>query len=276
MITTVEKLSNFYVKREDKAGWTSLDYPSGSKVRQYTAMAQPGIPMIVGCASHSAMQIYVAAAAHQNSVPGIIITAKRKSLTDATLYAKDLGAQITEVYPGYMNVVRSRAKERAKQLGKTVRWDVRGAIEDAALQVQNLPDCKRIIVPTGSGLTAVGILVGLARLGRNIPVVSVAVSDLADASSMIGSVKRHLGTFGSLIPGPDIPILSLIRHPKAYGKHVVARLPDGTPLDPFYAAKTLEYVSDGDCLWVPGLRPVRAMPKDCQREFADWKGFVGA
>lgn len=272
-MTSLEHHGKFYVKREDKAGWTSLDYPSGSKVRQYAAMAQPNVPMIVGCASNSAMQIYVAAAAHRAGVPGIIYTAKRKEITDATRYALEMGAEVNFVYPGYMSVVRTRSRDRARSIGRTVRWDVKRALADAAEQVANLPeDANRVVVATGSGLTAAGILAGLCILNRRTPIVAVAVSTLASEDSILRLAKTHLGILGRL-GEPELPKLTLIRHPMKYSEHLVRRLPDGTPLDPFYGAKALEHVSEGDVLWLPGLRPVRSMPIECRRTFADWKGF---
>src|SRR5260221_9884818 len=99
MLTPVDRFANYWVKREDKAGWTGLDYPSGSKVRQYSAMAQaqPGAPMIVGCASHSAMQVYVSAAARQYQVRSLVYVSQRKERTEATKYAEEMGAEIFEV-----------------------------------------------------------------------------------------------------------------------------------------------------------------------------------
>lgn len=236
-------------------------------------MAQPNVPMIVGCASNSAMQIYVAAAANQAKVPGIIYTAKCNEPTDATRYALEMGAEVNEVRPGYMGVLRKRARDRAKQLGPVVRWDVNGAIADAAVQVVNLPsNAKTVVIPTGSGLTAAGVLVGLVKIGLTIPVLAVAVSSLADRDNILNLARKHLSVFGRL-DEPNFPTFTLIREDMKYSEPLVRRLPDDTPLDPFYAAKALDYVSEGDVLWVPGLRPIRSMPLICRRAFADWKGF---
>lgn len=276
MLTPVEKQKNFFVKREDKANWTSLDYPSGSKVRQYANMAQPGVPMIVGCASSSAMQIYVAAAAKQANVPGVIYVPKNKIRTDATRYAMEMGAEVIEVHPGYMSVLRARARGRAREIGKTVRWDIKGAVADAAAQTENLPvNASSVVVATGSGLTVAGIMAGLVKMGRTTPVVAVAVSNLADYDRILDLARQHLGVVGR-INEPSFPKLIVIRHPQKYTDYVVDRLPDGTPLDPFYAAKAMEYVGKDDVLWVPGLRPVRSMPLECRREFADWQGFTAS
>ena len=84
---------------------------------------------------------------------------QRKEKTQATLYAESMGAEIHEVFPGYANVYRKRARDYAKSIGGAVRWDSKRAIHDTVLQCMNLPaDCKRILVPTGSGLTAAGVI----------------------------------------------------------------------------------------------------------------------
>jgi hypothetical protein len=57
-----------------------------------------------------------------------------------------------------------------------------------------------------------------------------------------------------------------------YDTPIVAQLPDGTPLDPFYSAKSFKYLELGDLFWPVGLRPIIAMPENCQQKFKYWKG----
>lgn len=279
-LTRVDKFDDVWVKREDMPGFVSLDYPSGSKVRQYNQMAAaaPGAPMIVGCASHSAMQIYVAAAAKQANVQAVIYVPARKVRTSATEYAAGLGAEINEVRPGYMNVVRSRARARAKEIGRVVRWDVNAALMDAYEQTQNIPEeVQRVVVATGSGLTAAGVLAGLSTHHARPEVVVIATSGLASEEKIIGLAtkaweKGHglsLGKFNK----PWFPKLTLIRHPLKYEEDILKELPDGTPLDPYYAAKAWDYLKPGDCLWTPGLRCVASMPRGYSNAFKNWKGF---
>ena len=261
--TPVMDFGHYYAKREDLACATNLEiYPSGSKVRQYTAMAvvTPSLPMVVGCSADSAMQIYVAAAAEAHGVEGIVYTAERAVPTDATRYAVARGAKVIHVRPGYLSVIRARAREYAMSLPSgCVRWDPRRAVEDTALQCGNIPDSvRRIVVATGSGLTAAGVLVGLARAGRWNPVVAVAVSDMA-------TVERIMAAAQKVVDG-RLPHVRIIRVPQPYGRWVAAKLPDGTVLDPYYAAKVLPYVEKGDLFWIPGLRPLAAMPAECRRE----------
>jgi 1-aminocyclopropane-1-carboxylate deaminase/D-cysteine desulfhydrase-like pyridoxal-dependent ACC family enzyme len=277
-ITPVDKFGDFYVKREDLAFWHSLDYPSGSKVRQYMKMAgAEGVmpipmlndvkypPCIVGCSANSCQQIYVAATAKILGTKGIIYVPKRRQRTSATEYCEFMGAEIHEVKPGYLSVIRARAKARARELGQVVGWNPELAIEDTAAQCANIPDdVKRIIVASGSGLTAAGILRGLARLNRSsLPVIAVATSSQGSVSQIISKAKVQVAPY--VVPPTS-----------RYDKYEIAYLPDGTPLDPFYGAKAFRYLQknqqQNDMLWVPGLRPVRSMPEGAEAFFRSWKG----
>lgn len=261
-LTRVSKFDGWTAKREDEAFLFDPEYPSGSKVRQYITMskASPGAPMLVGCSADSAMQIYVAASAKQAGVPGIVYTAKRKERTAATEYALRLGAEVVEVPCGYLSVLRARARDRAKELGSCVRWDVRAALNDTMLQCKNLPkSAKRILVPTGSGLTASGVLAGVARYFKNPQpeVLLIAVSEMADEESIRANAEK--------LTNHKIGQFSFVRAPGKYGDWKAAKLPDGTALDPYYAAKAFPYIGPGDCLWVSGVRPLSAMPEACRK-----------
>lgn len=265
--TFQSSIGTWFAKREDMACISTKLYPSGSKVRQYLAMAQqqPNQPMLVGCSANSCMQVYVAAAAHQTNVKGIIYVPARAKISEATQYCIDLGAEVNEVRPGYPSVYRKKTKERGQQLGSYVHWNPNQAVLDTMEQCGNLPlEVKRIVIPSGSGLTAAGILAGLTKIeyGLNVEVAVVCFSTLADPSRIIALAKKAADTI-------VLPSLQIIRL-KNYDKPSVAALPDGTPLDPFYAAKALPYLQEGDCLWITGLRPVCAMPKECKNRFATW------
>jgi 1-aminocyclopropane-1-carboxylate deaminase/D-cysteine desulfhydrase-like pyridoxal-dependent ACC family enzyme len=262
-LTRIQTFDGWWTKRDDEAFATDTNSPSGSKVRQYATMAakHSGLPMIVGCSASSAMQIYIAAAAKAAGVKAVVVTAGRKEKTDATLYAKRLGAKIIEVYPGgYLNVIQAKAREYAKKHFKAgyVHWSEEWALKDARDQVFHLPaGVKRIVIPTGSGLTCIGVLAGLMHATLNIPVLAVTVSPMASAADMR---KRAL----VMAMGRKVPPLKVVQVGSKYDQWKAAILPDGTPLDPFYAAKALPYVKAGDMLWLPGVRPLSAMPVKCQ------------
>ena len=251
-------------KRDDLACNLGPDYPSGLKVRQYLGMAstQQGAPMIVGCSANSAQQIYVAAAAHFTGVQGIVYLPARKKRTAATEYCLRLGCEVVEVRPGYRNYCMLQARKRAISIGRTVRWINDRAVADAAFQAANIPrHVKRVVVPTGSGLLCGGIVGGMAMNSMaDIEVVVVAMSGRKIHDRILRLAAQVAGD-------RKLPRVTIEPHPLGYNDPVVGRLPDGTPLDPFYAAKALGYVRSGDLLWVPGVRPVSAMPLKCRKEF---------
>jgi hypothetical protein len=285
-ITPVDEFNGMFVKREDLAHWSSLDYPSGSKVRQYMAMAKPNYymedsltgppPCLVGCSANSAMAIYVASTAKILGTKGIIYTAKRKVRSAGITYALSLGAEVNEMTSKqgyYLSHLQRHAKQRGIDLKNYIMWDRNAAIQDTIDQCVNIPvEIKRIIVPTGSGLTAAGVLLGINKYAtnrekyQNLPVVvAVGASAMSDYHSIMTLARKMNPMIGSAtleFIGPDTP----------YDTPVVESLPDGTPLDPFYAAKAWKYLEEGDLFWPVGLRPIISMPEICRESFKDWKG----
>jgi len=248
--------AGWWAKRDDMAAYAGPDEPSGAKVRQYAAMiaaAPPDAALMVGCSADGAMQIYVAHAAAKAGRTGIVVVPRRAERTAATAYAAEVGAEVVEVSPGYPSVYRRRVRDIAAERGLTVvRWDRRFAFFDTAEQVDNIPDgVRRVIVPTGTGLTAAGVARGLSDAGRDdVVVVAACVSPLA-TGDVVRSTIRKLG-------GDDVAVPLLVVEPTTpYGRGVVGSLPDGTRLDPWYAAKSLSIVQPGDVLWITGRRPER-------------------
>lgn len=260
-LTRVDDFGDFYAKREDLACWERPDWPSGAKVRQYIKMieANPNAPLLVGCSAFSAMQIYIAAAAEKFDVQGIVYIPGRAKLSDATKYALSKNVEVCEVRPcPGPNVYRARARERAQQLENYVHWDFTGALTDAQFQARNVPsDVRRVLIPTGSGLIAAGVLAGLA--GRKLKVVAISSSTMAHADDIIANAQK--------LTNKKLPNFELIRTRTRYEQYVIAQLPDKTPLDPFYAAKLIDYIRPGDLLWLTGLRPISSMPDDCKKIF---------
>lgn len=272
MITHIDefegKKGTWWAKRDDLACYVGAEWPSGSKVRQFAAMMEdnPGAPVLVGCSAHSAMQIYVAAAGKLAKRKAIVYTAARAVRTNATEYARRLGAEINEERPAYLNVVQSRAAARAKTLRKGyVKWDEDGAVADAAAQVDGLwhaKGVKRVVIPTGSGLTCAGVMAGMvANSIHGIPVLAVAVSPMAQADDIKALCKKQMGDG---VSKHWMPKLRVVRAVSAYDQWEAGVLPDGNYLDPYYAAKALPYVRPGDLLWLPGLRPWSAVPEKCR------------
>lgn len=253
IITPVEHYDDIWIKRDDLA-YADPDGACGSKVRQYMAMmaANPGSPLVVGCSAVSCQQVYIGDAVRRTGRKGYVIVPQRKVWSAATQWTAAQGVEIIEVPPpAWRTVYMARAKEYARQLGSYVRWDQMLAVEDTATQCVNIPsDVKRVVVPTGSGLTAAGSLEGLRATSRTIPVLAVAVSTLATPTGILKHTRSQLLTSQ----------LQFLKLDDPYEKPALAWLPDGTLLDPYYAAKVWPLVQPGDLFWVTGCRPLAAMP----------------
>lgn len=257
VLTPIIPNGTWSVKREDLACFKGFDFPSGAKMRQFNAMARahpPGTPMIVGCAANSAMQIYIAAASESAGCPNYIFTPGRKTPTLATQWAIAHGGNITPIRPGYATQYRKAARDMAQSLGGCIKWDRDLAIEDAAHQTKNIPNNRRIVIPTGTGLTAIGVIVGIVRNLRadTSPVLLCPVSDLADIEGIKAKALEILG-------GTPLPDIEVKRCAGKYEDGSEYWLEDGTRLDPWYAAKCVPFMEAGDCLWNTGCRPLEAM-----------------
>lgn len=252
-ITPITWFDGWCAKREDLACHIGADRPSGAKVRQYLGMVSKfpkGTPMVVGCSAFASQQIYVADAALRANAPAFIFVPKRKEKTEATKWCENNGVIVSFVSPGYPSVYRSEARKKSKELGGCIKWDSTQAIKDTMEQVVNIPESvARVVVISASGLTAAGVIAGLAEIGASsITVKCVAVSELASLQEVIKIAAQHTQK--------TLPKVEYERVAEKYGKAVKARLPDGTPLDCNYTAKAMRFVQPGDCLWVSGMRPL--------------------
>ena len=250
-LTPVELASEgWFVKREDFACANGPGFPSGAKCRAFQKMvaAQPGLPIVVGCSATSLMQYYAAAAGKLNGRDVHVFVPKRAQRSAETELAASLGATIHDVYPGYLTVCRSRAREFAG--GNSVRWNPEISINDTCHQVGNIPlSAKRVVVPCGSGAIASGVIAGLAKHGRkDVSVLLVAVSEMADLNNIMEAAVKICGR-------ENLPHVDLVRHSMPYDEHMLGYLlDDGSQLDGGYAAKCAQYLKPGDVLWVSGSR----------------------
>lgn len=260
IITPIERYDDIWVKRDDRA-FADPDGACGAKVRQFMAMlaAQPGnAPLVVGCSAVSCQQVYIGDATRRTGRPGHVVIPRRKVWSAATKWTHDQGVQIVEVPPpAWRTVYMKEARALAKTL-HAVRWDPGLAVDDTITQCANIPDgVKRIVVPTGSGLVAAGCLAGVYLSGLTIPVLAVAVSTLADPGGIRRAANEAIARAGW---GPGGLNLQFIKLDVPYERVAWDCLPDGTQLDPYYAAKVWPYRQPGDLFWVTGCRPRAAMP----------------
>jgi hypothetical protein len=251
----------WWVKRDDLAGFTDESMPSGAKIRQYHSMiaASPADAVLaVGCRSVSATQVYLGAMHVLTGRPAYVCVAATKRESPSTIWAREHGVQVRSVVSPGPAVYRKRMREWLEELGvPAVKWDRRFAAEDMAYQVRNLPDgVKRVIVPSGSGLAAAGVAGGL--IGQDREDVQVVVGAVA-SQAMTTCVEKWVSEFFCQDEWPAEHFN--IKHVEIKGstnRPAFKELPDGTRLDPYYAAKMLPLLQEGDVLWVVGRRPYSA------------------
>lgn len=152
---------------------------------------------------------------------------------------------IERVQCGYNNVIIARAKEFAENRGYGyVPFGMECAenVEVTSKQVQNIPkECKRIVIPVGSGMSFSSVVTGLTRYGIDKPILGIRVGK--DPSKIIEQYAE----------GVDFLDYKIIQSPFAYHDALERYIGD-YQLDPIYESKCYDYLEKGDCLWVVGRR----------------------
>lgn len=163
--------------------------------------------------------------------------------------AKANGAEIFQHRAGYNNVIIRRAKDDAEAMGYAEIpfgmecWE---AVYQTALQVKSLVEpykqgkFSRIIMPIGSGMSLSGVLWGLLYWGIDVPVVGVQVG---------GKYEKRLQTYA-----PEDMDLTTVKSSYDYHKYYENNQIGDLKLDPIYEAKCLDFIEEGDLLWVVGVR----------------------
>jgi 1-aminocyclopropane-1-carboxylate deaminase/D-cysteine desulfhydrase-like pyridoxal-dependent ACC family enzyme len=114
------------------------------------------------------------------------------------------------------------------------------AIKCTAHQVDNLPSSiNRIILPVGSGMTLIGLLIGLQARPSIPPIVGVVVGK--DPSS---TLDRWLSNWRQHV--------TLVNSEINYHQSAPITNFYGIDLDPIYEAKVIPYLQPGDLLWLVG------------------------
>ena len=231
----------YWFKRDDIFSVAGVQ---GGKVRTCWHLAQ-GATGLVTAGSRSSPQVNICAhIAHCLSIPCRVHTPKGK-LSPEVQEAASLGAEVIQYRAGYNNVIVARAREDAKQMGwRNIPFgmECQAAVDATRKQVANLPDCKRLVVPIGSGMSLAGILFGMQDLNYAIPVIGVQVG--ADPTKRL----NRYAPFGWKQKA------SLVKSNLDYHKNAEKTTWQGVLLDPIYEAKCIPFLQPGDCLWCVGLR----------------------
>lgn len=251
--TPVERRDGLYLKRDDLY---TVGEVCGGKARTCLALAmlgeQRGSDTLVTASSrHSPqLEIVAAVAAHLGMAARCHVPGAKTETLQVT-NARRLGAEVNEHWPGYNSVICARARDDARD--DTSATLVPFGMEDAAavggamMQCENLPVdyLRRLVVPVGSGMT----LAGLLHSRRLVDTEIVGV--------MVGAIPT--ARLDRWAPPDWRDHVTLVDSGYEYDETVEAEV-DGVRLDPVYEAKCLDYVDDGDCLWLVGCRLLHEVP----------------
>ena len=163
----------------------------------------------------------------------------------------DLGHEVYQWFPGFNHVISTRVKEDV--VSQHEKWieipfgmEFTEALECTSNQVKNLPFPKfnRIVIPVGSAMTLIGIILGLNKMGHGqTPILGVYVG------------KDPVKMMDKWLPSINWrETVTLVKSPHKY--HQIASVVDfgGISLDPIYEAKVIPFVKPGDLLWIIGHR----------------------
>ena len=246
-LTPVEKRDGVWFKRDDTFVVANV---RGGKARACLVLSRAASTgLVTACARHSPQADIVASIATSLGLPSWI-HAPSGSLTDELSLAARHGAKLKRHRAGYNSVIIARAREDAEKRNATLipfGMESPEAVAWTARQVANLPaGIRRVVVPVGSGLTLAGILTGLLKRRRAIPVVGVVIG--ADPCQRLERWAppgwKSMATLRrTLLPYDRTgPVVEL----------------SGVPLDPIYESKCVPFLRPGDCFWIVGHRNVMA------------------
>ena len=248
-LTPIETHGGYQVKRDDTL---SVGGQRGGKVRTCLVLgqraAEDGSGGLTTAGSRHSPQVAIVAAV--GAALGLPVRAhvpagpQTRELTEA----ERLGAVLIRHPAGRNSVIiaRARADAAARQwtdipFGMECDEAVRQTAGQAASIAALDPPPDRIVIPVGSGMSAAGLLAGLAAHGLSTPVLGVTVG--ADPT-------RRLDRYA-----PDWrEQLTLTASPLSYDQRPQHTRLGELELDPVYEAKCLPYLRPGDLLWVVGHR----------------------
>lgn len=242
-ITPIERRGPVWVKRDDLYQFAGV---CGGKVRACRAIAQHAERGLVTAGSRHSPQVKIVARVARTFGLACRIHTPLGPATPEVLDAVKFGAVHIRHRPGFNSVLIARARSDSVAKGWTevpFGMECAEAVELTAQQTRNLPrDSVRLVVPVGSGMTLAGILTGLGRQGRSLPVLGVVVG--ADPTTRLRSWA----------PDDWEARVRLVRPILGYEQHPEFTMYERLELDPVYEAKCISFMEPGDCLWVVGIR----------------------
>lgn len=271
-ITPVEEYNDILYKREDKFLPFSDCPISGGKVRQCLSLIHENRDMIknecdnlvaTGTSVHSPQGIVVARSAKELGVNSLIVFGgtSPKSLFNNVmvrwlLYCNaSLDLQCKLGYNSTLNHRVEQIKNEGQKLyhirfGINLEQNPDSIINTIANQVQNLPDLDNLIIPTGSAITAGGILCGLDQFSikpKRVIIVQISGYDRRD-------------TLHKILGNSNIEYEYVADTTFPYSREINIKFNDLEEyLDPIYEAKAhvwmkrnIDYKNEKTCFWLVG------------------------
>ena len=243
--------ADIWMKREDHYTFAGV---RGAKVRTCMFLVdearKKGVGVITAGGRHSPQVNFVAQIAYKMGVK-CRVHVPTGPLTPELLAARSTGAKVVQHEFGYNTVIFARAREDAEERGWVMvpyGMESQEAIDFTIPQTSNLPaEAKRLVNCAGSGMTLAGILWGLENDNNDIPVLAVCCG---------GDPTPNLDKWA---PENWRDRVELEQSPSDYNQPARESVYAGVQLDPFYEAKTIPFLKQGDCLWVSAIRPSAVM-----------------
>lgn len=262
--TPLERRDPVWLKRDDLyrefGAWGAKARVAGAVLRRAAADGYRGA--CVGVSRNSSIPAVVAKAAAAAGLQAMVYFPHsnadwRPGARTEFHAAREAGAILVPVRPGYLSVVQARARAAAQLHGYALLplglegWEgVRQTASSAAALAGHLPaGVRRLVVPVGSGMMLSGILWGLRKAGlERLPVLGVAVGQPPD---------QRLDTYAP--PGwrrqvALRPSGSDFLRPASRIEHL------GVRLDHSYEAKCVPYLEPDDLFWLVALRSTLGEP----------------
>jgi hypothetical protein len=263
--TPIEVHGGYPVKRDDLF---AVGGSRGGKVRTCRLLAmrakEEGAHTLVTAGSRQSPQVNIVATLARQLGMACRVHVPSGELTPELRAAQAAGAVLVQHTPGYNSVLVARARKDGKEPGHAeipFGMECPEAVLMTAGQVRAIADMEakpaRIVIPVGSGMSAAGVLAGLARHQLNIPVLGVQVG--ADPAPRLDRYAPGWRDRMELVESP------LDYHEGAAETHL-----GELALDPIYEAKCLPYLQEGDLLWVVGLRQTAAAEAEVVNPVPGW------
>jgi len=239
-LTPVERRGEIWLKRDDAF---RLGPCNGGKLRTATVLSTGQRGVATGSHRLSPQLKNAAAVAKHLGIPCAVHTATG-AWTPSMKLAARMNAEVVQHRPGYTSVLMRRAKDMAKERGWVflpLGMEHPVHIKCTGYQVKNIPnEVKRIIMPVGSGMSLAGIVDGLEKAGRVIPIFGVLLG--SDPSKRL---EKYLSkTYkGEIILHPPISAFDV----RTKGVQI-----EGVMVNQQFESKCAEFIQPGDLFWIIG------------------------